>query len=102
MSLFSSYELIEDPLKETLCQWTDATLHMEDGFVHIHLSASPYSIEMSYFNDFGWQAFLIPTDNKLVEHCETFKLYKALQEVAQGCNDRLGLYQSPETHLFLS
>lgn len=77
----------------------DATYEVKERDILVHVEDLPFSFTFSYFERFGWQAFLVPKDSFIVEDF-SHTLYEKLQSIATTYNHSMRIYEKPETVLF--
>jgi hypothetical protein len=77
----------------------EATYEVQERDILVHVEDLPYSFTFSYFERFGWQAFLVPKES-LIEEDFSHILYEKLQSIATTYNKSMRIFEKPETALF--
>lgn len=77
----------------------NASYEIQENDIMVYVEELPYSFTFSYFERFGWQAFLVPKEF-IVEEDFSHNLYEELQSIATTYNESMRIYEKPELSLF--
>lgn len=86
-------------IEEVIKEHEEITYMIQDKDIVVDAKELPFSFTFSYFERFGWQAFLVPKSS-LVEEDFSHNLYQVFQNIATSYNHTLRIYEKPESHLF--
>jgi len=86
-------------IEEIVQQQPGASCSIQGEDILVDIESLSFSFTFSYFERFGWQAFLVPKTTMITEDF-SHPIYDRLQSIATTYNEYLRIYERPEKVLF--
>lgn len=87
-------------IQELINAYPYMSYEVQERDILVHVEELPYSFSFSFFEQFGWQTFLMPKE-LLIEEDFSHELYEKLQSIANTYNESMNITEKPETSMFL-